>query len=46
MIDFIINQSCADYAVEGLSLSFWQRPKREKDLGGIGGGGGDKRRGI
>jgi hypothetical protein len=37
MMDFIINQSCADYALEVLSLSFWQRPILEKALGAIGG---------
>lgn len=38
MMDFILNQSCADYAVEVLSLSFWQRPILEKDLSAIWGG--------
>jgi hypothetical protein len=41
MMDFIINQSCADYALEVLSLYFWQRPILEKDSGAIGGGGDD-----
>jgi len=37
MMDFIINQSCADYALEVLSLYFWQRLILEKDSGAIGG---------